>query len=46
MRDEAALQSVSLVRAQMQFEKYKEDGILDKQSFMRDMRELIEACNP
>ena len=45
MRDDAGLQQVSLVRAQMQFEKYKEDGILDKQSFMREMRELIEACN-
>jgi hypothetical protein len=28
----------------MQFAKYKEDGIMDKSSFMKEMRELITAC--
>ena len=45
MREDCALKQVSLVRAQMQFSQYKEDGIIDKPSFMREMRELIEACN-
>jgi len=30
MREDCALQKVSLVLAQMQFAKYKEDGIIDK----------------
>ena len=29
----------------MQFEKYKEDGIIDKKSFMKEMKMLIETCN-
>ena len=29
----------------MQFKKYKDDGILDKPSFMKEMRELIVRCN-
>ena len=46
MREECGLQQVSLGRAEMQFSKYKEDGILDKPSFMREMKELITMCNP
>ena len=45
MREDCGLQQVSLVRAQMQFEKYKEDGIIDKKSFMKEMKMLIETCN-
>ena len=44
MREDANLTNVSLVRAQMQFKKYKDDGILDKRSFMKEMKELIIAC--
>lgn len=28
----------------MQFAKYKDDGIMDKQGFLREMKELIIAC--
>ena len=45
MRDDCALQQVSLVRAQMRFDKYKDDGIIDKSSFMKEMRALIDECN-
>lgn len=44
MRQDANLTNVSLVRAQLQFKKYKDDGIMDKQSFMREMKELIISC--
>jgi len=30
----------------MQFAKYKDDGILDKPSFMKEMKELILKCTP
>ena len=45
MREDCQLQNVSLVLAKMQFEKYKEDGIIDKTSFMREMKELILRCS-
>ena len=44
MRKDCQLQNVSLVMAQLQFSKYKEDGILDKPSFMKEMKELILKC--
>jgi len=44
IRDSCGLQNVSLVRASLQFAKYKDDGIMDKPSFMREMRELVTAC--
>ena len=45
MREDCKLQSVSLVLAQMKFAKYKEDGIIDKTSFMKEMKELILQAN-
>ena len=30
----------------MQFAKYKDDGILDKPSFMKEMKALIMRCSP
>ena len=45
MRKDCKLKNVSLVVAQMHFKKYKEDGILDKKSFMKEMRAIIEECN-
>ena len=46
MREDCNLQKVSLVMAQMQFAKYKDDGILDKPSFMKEMKALIMKCTP
>ena len=46
MREDCNLQRVSLVLAQMKFASYKEDGIIDRPSFLRVMKELILECNP
>ena len=46
MREDCNLQKVSLVVAQMQFAKYKDDGILDRPSFMKEMKALIIRCTP
>ena len=32
--------------AQLKFTSYKEDGIIDRASFLRVMKELILECNP
>ena len=45
LREDCNLQKVSLTLARLQFAKYKEDGIIDKASFMKEMRELIMKCN-
>ena len=46
MREDCNLKNVSLVLAKIQFAKYKEDGILDKPTFMKEMKELITKCSP
>lgn len=46
LRADCNLKNVSIVLARLQFAKYKEDGICDKASFMREMKELIIKCTP
>lgn len=46
MRAEGCLENVSLVRAKMLFSEFKEDGHIDRKSFMSKMKSLIEAANP
>ena len=46
MRTDCQLQKVSLVLCRLQFKKYAEDGILDKQTFMKEMKTLILKCTP
>ena len=41
MRDEGGLQNVSLVRAKLLFADLKEDGHVDRNTFMEKMRNLI-----
>jgi len=41
MRKEGNLESVSLVAAKMRFDQYRDAGVIDKQSFMKEMRALI-----
>lgn len=45
LRTDCNLQNVSLTLARLQFAKYKEDGIIDKSSFMKEMKELIMRCS-
>lgn len=46
LRADCNLKNVSIVLARLQFAKYKDDGIVDKASFMREMKELIIKCTP
>lgn len=46
MREDCNLKNVSLVMARLQFAKYKEDGIVDKASFMKEMKDLIIRTTP
>ena len=46
LREEGCLEKVSLVMAKMQLDPYRDAGIIDKQSFMREMRALVQKTNP
>ena len=46
MRKEGNLENVSLVAAKMSFDKYRDSGVIDKQSFMKEMRALIQKTKP
>ena len=45
LREDCGLQNVSLTMARLQFASYKDDGIIDKASFMKEMKVLITKCN-
>ena len=42
LREEGCLEKVSLVLAKKQLDPYRDAGIIDKQSFMREMRQLVQ----
>ena len=45
LRKEGGLEQVSLVWAKIAFEKYRELGVIDRDSFLYEMRTLVLASN-
>ena len=46
LREEGCLQKVGLVAAKKQLEPYQDAGIISKQDFMREMRQMITSTQP
>jgi hypothetical protein len=46
MREKAMISSVTLSSAEERFKKYADVGLIDKNSFLKEMREIISQANP
>ena len=46
MRQKAQITSVTLCCAESKFRQYADAGLIDKNSFFKEMREIIEEANP
>jgi hypothetical protein len=46
MREKAMISSVTLSSAEEKFGKYADVGLIDKNSFFKEMRQIIKEANP